>query len=212
MSRVSFALAVAAGLAAISPSFAADMYGAPPAAPYGGYAPPPPAANTWTGAYVGVHAGHAWGPHDLNGSQLGVYGGVNANIGPNVIAGVEGDLNVSGQTAQHLVVGNLYKQQSDWNGTIRARLGVGFDKVMPYATGGIAFADDTLKALGTTSTNTRIGYAAGAGVEGQVADHITVKGEFIHEGFGRNSQVVGGIPTTTSLSNSILRAGAAYRF
>lgn len=211
MSRVSFALAIAGAFAVVSPSLAADLYGSQPAAqPY--FAPPAPASNSWTGAYAGVQGGHAWGPNSLNGTQLGVYGGVNANVGQNVVAGVEGDLNISGQTGDHIVGGNLYKYQSDWNGSIRARLGVGFDKVMPYATGGIAFADDTLKALGTSSANTKIGYAAGAGVEGQVTDHITLKGEYIHEGFGRSTHTVGGLPASSSVNSNILRGGAAYRF
>ncbi|WP_333823876.1 outer membrane protein [Pinisolibacter sp.] len=212
MFRVTLALAAAAGLTAIAPAAAADMYGAPPAAPAYGYATPAPATN-WNGAYVGAHAGHAWGPATLNGTQVGVYGGLNTTVGQNVIAGVEGDLNVSGQTASRMVGGNLYKYSSDWNASIRPRIGIGFDKVMPYATAGIAFADDSLKALGTSTSTVKIGYAAGAGVEAQATDHISVKGEFIHMGFGRSTHALpGGLAARSSVNSNILRAGAAYRF
>lgn len=212
MFRHTLALAAVAGLAAIAPATAADMYGAPPAQSYAGYASPAPATN-WSGVYAGVQAGHAWGSSTLNGTQLGLYGGLNTNVGQNVIAGVEADLNISGQTASRMVGGNLYKQNSDWNATIRPRIGVGFDRVMPYATAGIAFSDDTLKALGTSTSTTKIGYAAGAGVEGQVTDRITVKGEFLHLGFGRSTHLLPGpVVARTSVNSNILRAGAAYRF
>ncbi len=213
MFRVTLALAAAAGLTAIAPAVAADMYGAPPAAPAYGYATPAPAPSNWNGVYVGAHAGHAWGPDTLNGTQVGLYGGMNTTIGQNVVAGVEADMNVSGQTASHAVGGNLYKYSSDWNASIRPRVGVAFDKVMPYATAGIAFADDSLKALGTSSSSTKIGYAAGAGVEAQVADHLTVKGEFIHMGFGRSSHALpGGLVANSSVNSNILRGGAAFKF
>ncbi|MDK9695033.1 MAG: outer membrane beta-barrel protein [Siculibacillus sp.] len=212
MFRVTLALATAAGLAVIAPAAAADMYGAPPAQPYSGYAAPAPATN-WSGVYAGAQAGHAWGPSTLNGTQVGLYAGLNTNVGQNVIAGVEADLNVSGQTASRMVGGNLYKYSSDWNASIRPRIGVGFDKVMPYATAGIAFSDDTIKALGTSSSSVKIGYAAGAGVEAQVTDRISVKGEFIHLGFGRSTHVLpGAVVARSSVNSNILRAGAAYRF
>jgi outer membrane immunogenic protein len=213
MFRVTLALAAAAGLAAIAPASAADMYGAPPAAPAYGYAAPAPVSNSWNGVYAGAQAGHAWGPETLNGTQVGVYAGMNTAVGQNVIAGVEADLNVSGQTADHLVGGRLYKYSSDWNASIRPRIGVAFDKVMPYATAGIAFSDDTVKALGTSTSTTKIGYAAGAGVEGQVTDHITVKGEFVHLGFGRTKHTLApGVVANSSVNSNILRAGAAYHF
>ena len=212
MFRVTLALAAAAAVSATVPAVAADMYGAPPAQPYAGYAAPAPATN-WSGLYAGAQAGHAWGSSTLNGTQVGLYGGVNTNVGQNVIAGVEADINVSGQTASRLVGGTLYKQSSDWNATIRPRIGVGFDKVMPYATAGLAFSDDTLKALGSSSSTTKIGYAAGAGVEAQVTDRIAVKGEFVHLGFGRSTHTLPGpVTARTSVNSNILRAGAAYRF
>ena len=213
MSRATLVLAAAAvGFTVASPSLAADMYGAPPSSPEYGYAPPP-AATSWNGVYAGGTLGHGWGPNGMNGTQVGVYAGVNSNVGQNVVAGVEGDIAISGQSAERLVGGKLYKYNSDWNATIRPRVGVGFDKVMPYATAGIAFSDDTVKALGKTSSTTKIGYAAGAGVEAQVADHISVKAEYMHLGFGRTNHAVGaGTVASSSVNSNILRGGVAYRF
>lgn len=212
MSRVTFVLAAAACLAVASPSLAADMYGGQPAAPAYGYATPVP-NSPWNGVYAGGQIGHGWGPNGLNGAQVGIYGGINTTVGTNVVAGVEGDLNVSGQTATHLVGPDLYRYRSTWNATIRPRVGIAMDKVMPYATAGLAFADDDLKALGTSSDTTKVGYAVGAGVEAQVADHISVKGEYMHLGFGRTTHTVGGTTAASSSVNSnILRGGVAYHF
>ena len=212
MSRIRFALLATAGLVAAGPCLAADMYGAPPAQPYGGYGSGSSGPN-WNGLHLGAQIGHGWGSNGLDGTQLGVYAGVNTKIGSNVVAGVEGDHNVSGQTAQRLVGPNLYKYNSGWNASIRPRVGVAFDRVMPYATAGIAFADDSLKALGTSSAKTKIGYAVGAGLEAQVTDRISVKGELVRLGFGRTTHIVGaGVPAASSINSNVLRAGVAYRF
>ncbi len=211
MSHVRFALLAIAGLVAAGPSLAADMFGSPPAQSYGGYGSS--SGPNWNGVYLGGQVGHGWGPNGLDGTQVGVYAGVNTMIGSNVVAGVEGDLNVSGQTAQRVVGPNLYKYNSAWNASIRPRVGVAFDRFMPYATAGVAFADDSLKALGTSSGKTKIGYAAGAGLEAQVTDRISVKGEYVHLGFGRTTHIVGvGVPATTSINSNVLRGGVAYRF
>ena len=51
------------------------------------------------------------------------------------------------------VPGTFDNNLSDWFGTVRARAGVAFDRVLIYATGGLAYSDD----------NT--GWVAGGGVE-----------------------------------------------
>jgi outer membrane immunogenic protein len=210
MSRVFLVLAVSASFAAIAPASAADLYGAAPAPNYGYQAP---AANNgpWNGPYLGGQVGHAWGRNSLDGTQLGVYGGVNSTVGSNVVIGAEADLNVSDQSHSRVIGGALYNYESSWNSTIRGRVGVAFDKVMPYATGGVAFADNSLRALGRSSSNTNVGYALGAGVEGQVVDRVTVKGEYMYEGFGRTNHDIGG-GTRTSINSGAVRAGAAFHF
>ncbi len=213
MSRVSFALAVAAVVAATSSSVAADMYSgnrAPAAYNNSGYQGAP-SGSPWNGAYVGGQAGYGWGSHGLNGGQIGIYGGVNSMVGSNVMVGGEADLNVSGQTASRVTNGTLNEHKSDWNGSVRARVGVVMDKFMPYATAGIALADDTVKAGGTSST-TKVGYIIGGGVEAQVVDHVTAKGELLYSGFGSSNHSIGGISTGTRTDTTVLRGGAAYHF
>lgn len=211
MSRLSFALSLAAGLAIATPTLAADMYGGPQAAPAYGYTQPTPATN-WNGVYIGGQIGNGWGSRSMDGAQLGIYGGLNTNLGSNVIAGVEADLNVSGQSVNRWVGADNYTFESNWNATIRPRLGVTFDRFMPYATAGLALADDSVKTIGASSSTTKIGYAAGAGIEAQIIDHVSVKGEFMHTGFARSTHTLGSSSVSSAPDSNMLRGGVAYRF
>jgi outer membrane immunogenic protein len=95
----------------------------------------------------------------LGGGQIGY----NYQIGSFVI-GVETDIQWADTDqaenvafvpfgAGTFVPGSFDNDLSDWFGTVRARAGVAFDRVLIYATGGLAYTDD----------NT--GWVAGAGVE-----------------------------------------------
>lgn len=217
MSRVSIALSFAAVVVAITPAAAADMYGSNSRAPSSSYgyseqgSGAGPAAS-WNGGYVGGQAGYGWGDHGSNGAVGGIYGGYNAAVAPNVVLGGEADINLSGQEHSSVEGGALVKRQSNWNGSLRARVGVTFDKAMPYATAGIALADDTVKANGANDTTTKLGYVVGAGVEGKISDQISIKGELLRTGFGRTDHVAGATRVGNNVSGTTLRAGAAFHF
>jgi len=161
-----------------SAASAADLPQAPPPAPI--IAAP---IFTWTGFYAGVNAGWGWRDDNKQAVVLGgaVPGtlffpgngdggftgggqiGYNYQIGSFVI-GVETDIQWADTDqaenvafvpfgAGTFVPGSFDNDLSDWFGTVRARAGVAFDRVLIYATGGLAYTDD----------NT--GWVAGAGVE-----------------------------------------------
>lgn len=212
MSRVTSALALAVVCAAITPAAAADMYGSPaPSASYG-YSGGGDAAQQWVGPYVGAQVGYGWGRNGVHGPQGGIYGGYNIKAGTNIVVGGEADVNISGQERYTVQGGGLVKQSTDWNAAVRARAGVAFDKVMPYATVGVAFADDTVKANGSTDTTTKVGYQVGMGVEGRLTDRISMKGELLYSGFGDTTHVVGASTQRNNASTTVLRTGAAYKF
>lgn len=224
MFRVSFAFAGLALAALCGTATAADLYGNPPPAAYTAYTPAP--VSNWGGAYVGVQAGYAFGTArdnfnggtvvkpGMDGGLIGIYGGYNANIGQNVIVGGEADINLSGQKATTTNVPGVttYKNRSGWNGSVRARAGVGFDRVMPYATAGVAFAENKMSSPAIGSTPTKVGWALGAGVEGQVTNNIIVRGEFLHEGFGNSTHQLGAQTVTSSFTSNQLKAGVGYKF
>jgi outer membrane immunogenic protein len=89
----------------------------------------------------------------------------------------------------------------DWFGTLRGRVGVPAGPVLLYATGGLAYGavrtDVTNvftpitggNVLGSGSS-TRIGWAAGAGVEWALASNWTVRGEYLHVDLGQSDVTV----------------------
>lgn len=225
MFRVSFAFASALTLLAAGPALAADMYGGnPPPAAYTAYQPAGTAPGNWQGAYVGVQAGYNFGSArdrftggptanpSFEGAVGGIYGGYNANIGQNVVVGVEADANLSGQSATSTVGGVNYKNRSGWNASLRARAGVGFERVMPYATAGVALAENKVSTPTASSTPTKVGVALGVGMEGQITNNIIARGEYLYEGFGNSTHTLGGQTLTSSFSNNQLKAGVAYKF
>lgn len=226
MSHVLFAragIALAAALATAAPAAAADLYGQapPPSSGYNGYSSP---VSNWAGAYLGVTPGYSLGSvknsvpgvgsirNNINGADIGLYGGVNAAISGNIIVGGEADISLSDQRQTQVNAGNVYKTSSWWNGSIRARAGMAMDRYMPFVSAGLAFSDNTLNVNGASDSKAQVGWALGAGMEGFVTDRIVVRGEFIYEGFGSQNHAVAGTNIGTNISSGILRIGAAYKF
>ena len=100
-----------------------------------------------------------------------------------------------------------------WFGTGRARVGIlPMDKLMLYGTGGFAYGQldvgyisgingGSLTAL--SSRTTRFGYTAGAGVEGALDRHWSVKGEYLFVDLGRVSSSLGTGATTTTTTTTL---------
>ncbi|MBX9741578.1 MAG: porin family protein [Beijerinckiaceae bacterium] len=153
-------LLISTALAAMTASaVAADLprRGAP--APYLAAAP----LFTWTGFYVGLNAGAAFGNSssmtDLNGYNLlnevtglgsktsftgGAQAGFNYQINSFVV-GVEGDINYLDHKQTALVASapldSFVRARGSYLATVRARAGVAFDRALIYVTGGFAFSD-----------------------------------------------------------------------
>jgi outer membrane immunogenic protein len=212
---------------------------------------------TWTGFYVGISGGYAFdnGKSQLNGSPallatglapagsaktlgdgflIGGTLGYNYQIG-SVVVGIEGDLSyidlgksVIGGTAPLSVT---LKQEMNYFGTVRGRLGYAFDRFLVYATGGLAFADakstTTIAIPGSSwsgsKSDTKFGYTIGAGVEYAITNNWSAKVEYLYYDLGKqnySSPLVGGpglgapVFGTTKSENSgnIVRAGINYRF
>ena len=153
-------IAVAASALA-APALAADL--PPPAAPPprapAAYIPAAP-VFTWTGVYIGLNAGYAFGQSNwtspmgntgyfnVSGALAGATIGGNYQIGQ-LVVGVEGDIdwqNVRGAlrggncTLPGAVAASC-ASASNWVGTFRGRLGYAMDRVLLYATGGGAVAN-----------------------------------------------------------------------
>jgi outer membrane immunogenic protein len=141
------------------------------------------------------------------------------------------------------VTGNTslrYETNLQWFGTVRGRLGVIYDRMMFYATGGYAYgrfavngrtsrsvsvSDDTATTVfSDSSANTfsktewQSGWTIGAGVEGKTWDpRWTWKAEYLYLDFGtletRAGSAGGGNLTISSkITDHVGRVGLNYRF
>jgi outer membrane immunogenic protein len=155
--------------------------------------------HIWSGIYVGVNAGAAFGTFSSNataGPFTADLGSVDASgfIGggqvgaqmqyQNFVYGVEADFQGSSQdhTDNFVVLGvpASLTASMPWFATVRGRLGYAVDNVLLYGTGGIAIVDGKLSAsaLGITASreDSHIGWTAGAGYRVGVCPALVGKG------------------------------------
>ena len=215
------------------------------------YLPPNPGPSArlwnWSGLYAGANygagAGQASqsdvlfdrGTFDVGGAIAGVTLGYNWQR-DNLVYGLEGDLDYSwirGATSgDGLTVppcgfassfGNC-DSKLRWLATARARVGVAWDRLLPYVTGGVAIGSldvsegDLVSTLTGSGTVTRTGWTAGGGIEAKIDDRWTAKLEYLYvdlgSGDGFTEPFLGGttVTETVGFRTHILRSGINYRF
>jgi outer membrane immunogenic protein len=224
---------------------------------------PPPPVFTWTGIYIGGQIGYARGTDAANAAlnlpiwprfftkgyslnPQGVIGG--AHIGYNLqinqwVLGLEGTVegtSLSGgtstlaRTPARGPFGTLAaRTREDVQGSIRARAGFAWDRVLIYATGGAAFtgiSDDYSAALpaavpapiflSLSKSQTRAGWTVGGGLEYAITNNWQVRAEYRYSDFGRYtdsfaSVVLPAVFQSTSghhLTENQVQAGFSYKF
>jgi outer membrane immunogenic protein len=153
-------------------------------------------------------------PRNLGAKHNGGFGG--AQLGHNWqigdwVFGVETDIQGAdiGNTSTTNFGGGAGIQPSvstgrdhiDWFGTLRGRAGITVDQVLFYGTAGLAYggvkssATNIFTPAGAgvfagTNNSTRVGWAAGAGVEWAFAPSWTVKGEYLHVDLGSTNVTI----------------------
>jgi len=126
---------------------------------------------------------------------------------------------------------------SNWLATLRGRVGYASDKAYFYATAGAAFSRIsfsntyvaqsplglTLDVESSSVSKTKVGWAAGAGIDYALSTHWIASIEYLHVDLGsvQSSGLVtstgGGVTTatlnySTKLTSDIVRGGLAYKF
>jgi len=168
--------------------------------------------------------------HDFGGGLVGGTVGYNLQFAPNWVAGVEADYDWSKMHGGTTCPGPLFSCQSEINnfGTARARLGYANDRLLIYGTGGAAWGDVKIQTVETGgigvppsgtptngSTNTRLGWTAGAGIEYALWERLSVKAEYLHFDLGRQTTNVDN-PTLfnvhTAERGDIVRIGFNWNF
>ncbi len=146
-------------------------------------------AITWTGFYIGAHAGSTFNDEielnieddsnlitllgDVDESFIGgVHVGYNWQGDSNIVLGIEGSLSFLDDD-----------DLTDYLASLRGRLGVALDRTLVYATGGVAFLgyDDVLADI--LDDDPAIGFVVGAGVEHKLTDNISVGVEGLYYDF-----------------------------
>ncbi|VTZ21459.1 Porin [Methylocella tundrae] len=243
-------LASVGAVALAGTAFAADL---PSRAPPPIYVPPVP-IFTWTGVYIGGQIGYAWGKSNVSyGDNFGDYAAFSttnsgviggAHVGYNLqlsqfVVGLEGDVDGSSlsktwngyvplfgvvpgfapATAVHTSLGV--------QGSIRGRVGYAWDRVLLYATGGVAFAG----VNGSISTpfgydsasSTRVGWTVGGGLEYAVTNNWSIRAEYRYSDFGHstvyaaNSFAFPGLTAVGAFANrriteNRVQVGFSYKF
>jgi outer membrane immunogenic protein len=184
-------------------------------------------------AFASLPGGSASGNSFMGGGQIGY----NVQSG-RVVFGAEADLDATHirasltQNAVSLATGfppgffgNVAANsvfENDWIGTVRGRLGLAWDRVMVYGTGGIAFAGTSVNTTfvytppanalpafiqpgptGASSSQVIAGWTVGFGGEWFVGERLSVGAEYRHSDFGRQNYTLGfdtiNAPLTTSV-------------
>jgi outer membrane immunogenic protein len=233
-------LASVGAIAIAGSAFAADL---PSRAPPPVYLPPPP-IFTWTGLYMGGQIGYAWGndPIDevnildpatdafFNTQPTGVIGGAHVGydlqIGP-WVAGLEGTVDgtsIRGTRFSAGVPDVTMITRSSVQGSLRLRVGVAFDRVLIYGTGGAAFASienqysSGLLGLEETDSKTRSGWTVGGGIEYAITNNWSIGAEYRYSDFGRSPDFPfpfltnGTVVFTHHLTQNQVQAGFSYKF
>jgi outer membrane immunogenic protein len=204
------ALGGVAAAADLPPSPAPPYYKAPAV-----YAPP---AYTWSGLYIGINGGGAWGQSswtttgsfDTSGGFAGGTIGYNYQMDQAVL-GIEGDIDwadINGST------GGAAKTNDNWLSTVRGRLGYAADRFMPYVTGGLAVGDIQASLPGFAGgSTTNVGWTAGGGIEFALPGHWSAKAEYLYVDLGNFScSSCGPTAQSVSFTANLFRGGINYRF
>jgi outer membrane immunogenic protein len=221
------------------------------------YAPPPPPVFSWTGVYIGAQVGYEWGQlssaiftpagtffnptldyqgivgggHVGYDYELGSMGGFLPGLGGTgggIVVGIEGDVNGSGITGDGIDgVGFIGRERTQVDASIRGRLGLAFDRVLVYGTGGVAFASiqhNVTDPFGFEESHTtgRVGWTAGGGVEYAIDNNWSARVEYRYTSYGSYGvdyttlavPGVGVVPFTLHSrdTDNRVQAGFSYKF
>lgn len=200
---------------------------------------------SWGGFYGGIHLGYGdpnfkgqWHTCCTTGNRLNI-GGMNmkgvlggGHVGYNhqmgsFVFGVEADLSGGWMRER----GTFTTTSAQWEGkvdllsSVRARLGMAFDDVHIYATGGVAFVRSSFGAITSSDEPLQkvsldtFGGVVGGGAEWKVTDRISLRGEVLYYIFNgkrhdlRDFGDGGTVGDFVKMNNVFTaRIGASYHF
>lgn len=220
------------GIVVASSAVAADLPSRKAPPPY--LAPAP--VVTWRGIYAGLNAGADFRLNGNNNSYAFATTGGNRNanfvgggqIGYNwqagpLVFGVETDAQYRGYLGgtNNAFFGAGGNNGGGFLGTTRGRVGYAFTPTfMLYATSGLAYGSVANNGFGSfpfgfgnnSSTDFRVGYAAGGGLEYLFTPSWSVKAEFLYVDLGRGNNNSFVFNNNTRAQFGVARLGLNYHF
>jgi outer membrane immunogenic protein len=221
-----------------------------------------PVAYNWTGFYVGINAGYGFGggsdvltagqdpataaaiasgarPSTVSLDRSGFLGG--GQIGYNwqfgsMVAGIEADVAWTdfGDRTTFTAGGlnSTFRQDLDYLGTVRGRLGYAWDRTLIYGTGGLAYGGVNNRvdlfgpagqlAYSGRSDGIKTGFTVGGGIEQAIGGGWSAKLEYLYYNLGHDNVNVGAIPGGGGVGTGytsrfeedghLVRAGLNYKF
>ncbi|HTV34466.1 MAG TPA: outer membrane protein [Methylocella sp.] len=222
--------------------------------------PPPPSIFTWTGVYVGGQIGYAWGAGNFNTTGFdpvtgafvsgtldnnpnGAIGGAHVGAQYQInqwVLGLEGSVDGTSLTNTAVAAfpsafggSSLSAQTSaDVQGSIRGKVGFAWDRLLIYATGGVAFGGFSTNFILSAqnhappfyasdyTSSTRVGWTVGGGIQYALLDHWWVFAEYRFTDFGtlNDSLLAVELPVgaffngNRRLQENQVQVGFSYRF
>jgi outer membrane immunogenic protein len=140
-----------------------------------------------------------------------------------LVLGIEGDFDwTSLKGSGHDSFGNVINTNTQWTATVTGRVGAAFDRLLVYGKGGVAFAHDSdslndVFGGSASSSVTRTGWTAGAGLEYAFAPNWSARIEYDYLGFGSEALSLPTEHFSTYSSNASLnvqevKAGINFKF
>jgi outer membrane immunogenic protein len=155
-------------------------------------------ADTWTGLYVGAHAGYQTGDTDTVGAVGdvdidGIVGGGLAGYNVqycNFVVGIEGDFGFGEVDGAAGVIDDIDLEPQ---GHARVRIGWAWDSVLPFVAGGVALSDIDMRIPGTGKDSaTHLGFSIGGGIDVMVSDHMVLRAEYLYDSYESQNYAIGG--------------------
>ncbi len=200
--------------------------------------PPPGEGFDWSGWYVGAHAGYAFGSgqstlsdpsatrtkESLSSLLGGLQLGYRRQFHSRLLLGLETDVTFPnfypGDDAAALFqsAASSYALTMDVFGEVRGTVGYTFNRLLIYASGGVAWSLQHLSEVpGVVATEDDAwhvlpGWSAGAGAELALSRDWTVRLEYVHDQFAQMSATLpSGTSGSAALGTNTFLLGACWR-
>ena len=174
------------------------------------------AVHSWTGFYLGGHVGYGGGsfgpdtnplplqgvffPHSITGLIGGYQAGYNFQLANKLVLGAEVDLSFRSTLDRPRLAPAPFNTTFDYIATARGRVGYAFGTLLPYVTGGVAWArtrvdiNDVDGSVLSERGHAPLGWTAGAGVEYAVDAKWSAKLEYGYIDLGVRTYGLADVP------------------